>query len=81
MAYLDASGQLNRWMPLIKWFLAIPHFIVLTFLGIASGAAIIVAWFAILFNFVVGVMRWSVRVEAYAVLMVTDKYPPFHLSQ
>lgn len=90
MAYPDAAGQLNRWMPLIKWFLVTPHVIVLSFLGVASFIAIILAWFAILFtgryprglfNFVVGVMRWSLRVEAYAILMVTDEYPPFRLSE
>ena len=90
MAYPDAAGQLNRWMPLIKWFLVTPHVIVLSFLGVASFIAIILAWFAILFtgryprglfNFVVGVIRWSLRVEAYAILMVTDEYPPFRLSE
>ncbi|MCH8825686.1 MAG: DUF4389 domain-containing protein [Chloroflexi bacterium] len=90
MAYPDVPGQLNRWLPLVKWFLAVPHYIVLFFLGIAAIIVIILAWFAILFtgrcprglfNFVVGVMRWSVRVQAYAFLMVTDRYPPFRLSQ
>lgn len=90
MAYPDVSTQLNRWLPLVKWFLAVPHYIVLFFLGIAAIIVIILAWFAILFtgrcpralfDFVVGVMRWSVRVQAYAFLMVTDRYPPFRLSQ
>ena len=90
MAYPDVPGQLNRWLPLVKWFLAVPHYFVLFFLGIAAIIVIILAWFAILFtgrcprglfNFVVGVMRWSVRVQAYAFLMVTDRYPPFRLSQ
>lgn len=90
MAYPDVPNELNRWLPLVKWFLAIPHYVVLVFLGLAAIIVIIVAWFAILFtgryptdlfNFVVGEMRWSVRVEAYAFLMVTDEYPPFHLSQ
>ncbi|MCA1835019.1 MAG: DUF4389 domain-containing protein [Actinobacteria bacterium] len=85
--YPDAR-QLNRWLPLVKWFLAIPHYVVLLFLGIASVFAIVIAWFAILFtgrypqglfNFVVGVLRWSNRVNAYAFLLVTDKYPPFQL--
>jgi hypothetical protein len=75
-------------MPLVKWFLAIPHWVVLGFLGIAAWVCLIIAWFAILFtgrypkglfDFVVGVMRWSFRVEAYALLMITDKYPPFSL--
>ena len=90
MAYPDVPGQLNRWLPLVKWFLAVPHYIVLFFLGIAAIIVIILAWFAILFtghcprglfSFVVGVMRWSVRVQAYAFLMVTDRYPPFRLNQ
>ncbi|MDQ6713159.1 MAG: DUF4389 domain-containing protein, partial [Candidatus Dormibacteraeota bacterium] len=81
--------QLNRWLPLVKWFLAIPHYIVLFFLGIGALGAVIVAWFAIiftgrypenLFRFVVGVIRWSNRVTAYAFLLVTDEYPPFRLS-
>jgi hypothetical protein len=86
--YPDAR-QLNRWLPLVKWFLAIPHYIVLFFLVIGAVVAVIVAWFAIiftgrypenLFRFVVGVIRWSNRVSAYAFLLVTDKYPPFQLS-
>ncbi len=86
--YPDA-GQLSRWLPLVKWFLAIPHYVVLFFLGIGALVAVIVAWFAIiftgrypenLFRFVVGVIRWSNRVTAYAFLLVTDKYPPFQLS-
>jgi hypothetical protein len=81
--------QMNRWLPLVKWFLAIPHYVVLFFLGIAALVSIIVAWFAILFTghyprslfeFVVGVMRWTNRVNAYAFTLVTDQYPPFRLS-
>ncbi|MGD9934773.1 MAG: DUF4389 domain-containing protein [Dehalococcoidia bacterium] len=84
-----AVQQLNRWLPLVKWFLAIPHYIVLFFLGIAAIVVIIIAWFAILFtgqyprgmfNFVVGVGRWGLRVQAYAFLLLTDKYPPFSLD-
>jgi len=80
--------QLNRWLPLIKWLLAIPHYIVLALLGIAVVLVTIVAWFAILFtgsyprgmfDFVVGVGRWWTRVWAYAFLLVTDVYPPFSL--
>jgi hypothetical protein len=87
--YPDAERDLNRWLPLVKWFLAIPHFIVLAFLEIASVVVVIVAWFAILFtghyprgmfDFVQGVLRWHNRVIAYAVVLVTDKYPPFSLS-
>jgi hypothetical protein len=86
--YPDAR-QMNRWLPLIKWFLAIPHYVVLFFLGIGAVVAVIVAWFAILFtgtyprslfDFVVGVLRWSNRVTGYAFVLVTDEYPPFRLS-
>ena len=88
--YPDAKEDLNRWLPLVKWLLAIPHYVVLIFLGIVSMLMIIIAWFAILFtgrypkemfDFVVGVERWSLRVGAYAFLLVTDKYPPFRLSE
>jgi len=87
--YPDVERDLNRWLPLVKWFLAIPHWIILFFLAIAAFFAVVIAWFAILFtgryprslfDFVVGVGRWSLRVEAYAVLLVTDQYPPFSLS-
>lgn len=88
MQYPDATS-LNRWLPLVKWFLAIPHIIVLCFLGVASFFVLIIAWFAILFtgkyprgmfDFVEGVLRWSFRVMAYAIILVTDKYPPFSLD-
>jgi hypothetical protein len=88
-AYPDAQ-QLSRGLPLIKWFLAIPHWIVLCFLMIGAAVCIVIAWFAILFtgkypkslfDYVVGVQRWSLRVSAYAVLLVTDQYPPFRLSE
>jgi hypothetical protein len=87
--YPDASRDLNRWLPLVKWLLAIPHFIVLVFLWVAAVVAVVIAWFAILFtgryprglfDFVEGVLRWSQRVEAYAFLLVTDEYPPFRLA-
>jgi hypothetical protein len=87
-SYPDAR-QLNRWLPLIKWLLAIPHYIVLFFLAFAAVVVVIIAWFAILFtgtyprslfNFVVGVLRWSNRVTGYAFILVTDQYPPFRLS-
>ncbi len=87
--YPDAKEGLNRWLPLIKWFLAIPHYIVLFFLGIAAIVSVVIAWFAILFtsrypqglfDFVVGVFRWSLRVTVYAFLLTTDRYPPFSLS-
>lgn len=86
MNYPDVKKDLQRGMPLVKWFLAIPHYIVLTFLCIGVFVCCIVAWFAILFtgryprtifDFVVGVLRWGLRVEAYAFLLITDIYPPF----
>jgi Domain of unknown function (DUF4389) len=88
--YPDAKRDLNRWLPLVKWLLAIPHYIVLIFLWLAAVVAVIVAWFAILFtgryprglfDFVVGVGRWTNRVIAYAFVLVTDQYPPFSLSE
>ncbi len=87
--YPDAEKDLHQWLPLVKWFLAIPHYIVLAFLYIALFFVLIIAWFAIvftgvyptgLFDFTVGVMRWSLRVSAYAFILATDKYPPFRLS-
>ncbi len=87
--YPDVPRDLNRWLPLVKWFLAIPHYIVLVFLNLGLIVAVIVAWFAILFtgryprglfNFVVGVFRWNNRVVGYAALLVTDQYPPFRLT-
>jgi uncharacterized protein DUF4389 len=88
VGYPDAR-ELSRWLPLVKWFLAIPHYVVLAFLGIAAIGCVIIAWFAILitgryprplFDFVVGVLRWWLRVGAYAFLLTTDRYPPFRLS-
>ena len=87
--YPDAQRDLNRWLPLVKWFLAIPHYIVLFFLDIATIVVVIVAWFAILFtgryprgifDFVEGVIRWHNRVIAYAFVLITDQYPPFSLA-
>ena len=87
--YPDARQGLNRWLPLVKWLLAIPHYIVLFFLYIGAFFAIIFAWFAILFtgrypqslfDFVVGVARWHNRVTAYMFILITDKYPPFSLE-
>ena len=87
--YPDVKRDLNRWLPLVKWFLAIPHYIVLLILVPLSVFAIVFTWFAILFtgryprglfDFVVGVGRWGLRVRAYAFLLVTDQYPPFSLS-
>jgi hypothetical protein len=87
--YPDVKRDLNRWLPLVKWFLAIPHYVVLFFLAVGAFFGVIFAWFAILitgsyppgvFAFVVGVGRWALRVEAYAFLLVTDRYPPFSLN-
>jgi Domain of unknown function (DUF4389) len=86
--YPDAKQDLNRWLPLVKWFLAIPHYILLLFLYIGAIVAVIVAWFAVLFtgryprdlfNYVEGVIRWGNRVAGYAFVLVTDRYPPFRL--
>ena len=88
--YPDAKEGLNRWLPLVKWILAIPHYIVIIFLGIAAVVCVVIAWFAILFtgrypqglfDFVVGVFRWELRIAAYAFLLTTDRYPPFALSE
>jgi Domain of unknown function (DUF4389) len=87
--YPDAERDLNRWLPLVKWLLAIPHYIVLIFLEIAAVVVVIIAWFAILFtgrypasmfDFVQGVIRWHNRVIGYALVLVTDRYPPFSLN-
>jgi hypothetical protein len=87
--YPDVPTDLNRWLPLVKWLLAIPHYIVVALLAVAAVVAVIIAWFAILFTgrypqglfrFVVGVLRWGTRVEGYAFLLVTDRYPPFSLD-
>jgi hypothetical protein len=86
--YPDARYGLNRWLPIVKWLLAIPHYIVLAFLYLGVFFAVIVAWFAILvtgryprglFDFVEGVIRWHNRVAGYAFILVTDRYPPFSL--
>lgn len=87
--YPNARIDINRWLPLVKWFLAIPHYVVLVFLNLAALVVVVIAWFAILFtgryprgmfDFVVGVIRWNLRVTAYAFLLITDRYPPFSLG-
>ena len=87
--YPEVERDLNRWLPLVKWLLAIPHFILLVFLNLAAVAVVIVAWVVILisgryprgwFDFVEGVIRWNNRVVAYALVLVTDEYPPFRLA-
>jgi Domain of unknown function (DUF4389) len=87
--YPDVERDLNRWLPLVKWLLAIPHLIILFFLFIPTVIVVVIAWFAILFtgryprslfDFVEGVIAWGNRVTGYAFLMTTDRYPPFQLS-
>ncbi len=87
--YPDAERDLGRGMPLIKWLLAIPHYVVLFFLGIGVFFAVVGAWFAILFTgryphvlfeYVEGVLRWHNRVVCYVLTLVTDRYPPFRLG-
>jgi Domain of unknown function (DUF4389) len=87
--YPNVASDLNRWLPLVKWFLAIPHYVVLFFLDVAAVVAVIVTWFAIfftgrypkgIFDFIEGVIRWNNRVIAYALTLVTDRYPPFSLA-
>ena len=87
--YPDAERDLSRWLPLIKWLLAVPHFLVLILLGLFALVVHVIAWFAILFtgryprglfDFVVGVARWALRVQAYMYLLTTDRCPPFRLD-
>ncbi len=87
--YPDAPRELNRWLPLVKWLLAIPHYVVLAFLSVGAAFCVLFAWIVILFtgtypraafDFVVGTLRWWLRVEAYAFLLTTDRYPPFALA-
>lgn len=82
----NPEEDLVRWMPYLKWFLAIPHYVVLFFLNTAGTMAIVLAWFSILFtgrypkklfNFVVEIYHWNLRVVSYAFLFITDNYPPF----
>lgn len=88
LEYPDVERDLNRWLPLVKWILAIPHYVVLIVLFVGAVLAVIAAWFAILFtgrypkvlfDYVVGVVRWGLRVQAYVSLLITDRYPPFSL--
>ncbi len=87
--YPDVEGELNRFLPLVKWILAIPHYIVLAIIGSLAFLVTIIAWFAILivgryprelFLFVEGTLRWGMRVTAYAFLLTTDRYPPFRFG-
>ena len=86
--YPDAVQDLNGWLPIVKWILAIPHYIVLAILAVGEVVVVVIAWFTIIitgryprwmFDYVVGVNRWSLRVRAYAFLLITDRYPPFSL--
>ncbi len=87
--YPDVEQDLNRWLPLVKWFLTIPHYIVLMVLFLVAIVVAVIAWFAILFtgryprglfDYMVGVGRWGLRVQGYAFFLVTDQYPPFSLN-
>lgn len=87
--YPNVPEDLNRWLPLVKWLLAVPHYVALLLLGVAAAIGVVLAWFSVLFtgrypraifDFVEGVLRWALRVEAYAFLLVTDRYPPFSLA-
>ena len=87
--YPDVPKELSRYLPIVKWLLAIPHYIVLAFLAVGVAVVTIYAWFSILFtgryprgvfDFVVGVGRWALRVNAYAFLLITDRYPEFSLK-
>ncbi len=89
IAYPDVRKDLRRWLPLFKWIMAIPHYIILAFIGIGAGVVTVIAWFAILFtgkypkglfDFVINYERWCLRVAAYAFLLTTDQYPPFRLG-
>lgn len=86
--YPDAL-ELSRWLPLVKWLLAAPHYLALVVLNLVTLLAVVVAWVAILitgryprtlFDFVVGALRWNNRVIAYAFMLATDRYPPFRLA-
>ena len=88
--YPDAARDLSRWLPLVKWLLVLPHYVLLIFLDLAAVVVVVVAWFAIvftgtyprgMFGFVEGVIRWNSRVTAYALILVTDRYPPFRLAR
>lgn len=88
--YPDVPNDLNRWLPLVKWFLAIPHFVVLFILSFIAVIAVIITWFAILFtgrvprglfNYMEGVMRYGARLEVYALVLTTDAYPPFSIKE
>ena len=85
----DAENELNRFLPLIKWLLVLPHLLVLAFLSLFAILVIVIVWLAIIitgkyprlaFTFIEGLLRWGTRVTAYAFLLTTDRYPPFRLG-
>ena len=85
---VDYPANLQRFAPLYKWILAIPHFIIVAVLGFVAFFVVFIAGFSVLFTgkypegmykFVVGVQRWTMRVQLYALFM-TDEYPPFSLD-
>ncbi len=89
LPYPQVATELHPGLPLVKWLLALPHYIVLAILGLYGIILVVIAWFAILFTgrypksmfaFIEGLMRWELRVIAYAFLLTTDKYPPFALK-
>ena len=88
--YPNVKEDLNRWFPLIKWLFVFPHIIVLCFIMMGVLLSTILAWLIILisgkyprkiFEFVVGALRWILRVQAFALLLITDQYPPFRFSE
>ena len=87
--YPDAENDLNRWLPLIKWLLAIPHWIIIWILSYVWVIVVVISWIAIiitgkhprpLFDFLVGYGRWVYRTLAYTFLLTTDRYPPFRFG-
>ncbi len=83
------EGQLNRFLPVVKWLLATPHLVVLTVPWPAAAVVTVIAWLAILligryprglFSFVEGTIRWMWRVYCYAFMLTTDSYPPFRFG-
>ncbi len=84
---VERPEQFNRWLPLVKWLLAIPHYVVVTVLSFFALFVYLYVWVAVLvtgryprgaFDFLVGVGRWTARMNAY-VYLLTDEYPPFSL--
>ncbi len=87
--YPEGDNAVNRWLPLIKWLLALPHWIIISVLSIVYLIVVAISWFAIiitgkhprgLFDFLIGCSRWAARTTAYAFLLTTDRYPPFRFG-